>query len=93
MLSGDLFIMYPGRGEFYGPQRTWGGAFEHNTRGVGNLIRCLDFMFRAALRIKTARFCLQMLKQLPYPSVIIGDIGKNAGNGYLRPNNIRLSEE
>ena len=63
----------PGRGEFDGPQRTWGGAFDHNTRGVGNLIRCLDFMFRAALRIKTARVCLQMLKQLPYPSVIIGE--------------------
>ena len=63
----------PGRGEFDGPQRTWGGAFDHNTRGVGNLIRCPDFMFRAALRIKTARVCLQMLKQLPYPSVIIGE--------------------
>ena len=61
----------PGRGEFDGPQRTWGGAFDRNTRGVGNLIRCLDFMFRAALRIKTARLCLQTLKQLPDPSVII----------------------
>ena len=30
-------------------------------------------MFRAALRINTARVCLQMLKQLPYPSVIIGE--------------------
>ena len=30
-------------------------------------------VFRAALRIKTARVCLQMLKQLPYPSVIIGE--------------------
>ena len=47
-----------------GPQGTWGGAFDHNTRGVGNLIRCLDFMFRAALRIKTARVCLQTLKQM-----------------------------
>ena len=35
----------PGRGEFDGPQRTWGGAFDRNTRGVGNLIRCLDFVF------------------------------------------------
>ena len=52
-------------------QRSWGGAFDHNTRGVGNLIRRLDFMFRAALGIKTACVCLQMLKQLPYPSVII----------------------
>ena len=40
---------------FDGPQRSRGGAFDHNTRGVGNLIRRLDFMFRAALRIKTAR--------------------------------------
>ena len=40
-----------GGGEFDGPQRTWGGAFDHNTRSVGNLIRCLDSMFRAALRI------------------------------------------
>ena len=63
----------PGRGEFDGPQRTWGGAFDHNTRGVGHLIRRLDFMFRAALRIQTARICLQMLKQLQYPSVIIGE--------------------
>ena len=61
----------PGRGEFDGPQRTWGGALDNNTRGVGNLIRCLDFMFRAALRIKTVRVCLQTLKQLPDPSVII----------------------
>ena len=45
----------------------------YNTRGVGNLIHCLDFMFRAALRIKTVHVCLQMLKQLPYPSVIIGE--------------------
>ena len=37
------------------------------------MIRRLDFMFRAALRINTARICLQMLKQLPYPSVIIGE--------------------
>ena len=62
-----------GGGGFEGPQRTWGGAFDHNTRGVGNLIRCLDFMFRVALRMKTARVCPQMLKQLPYPSVIIGE--------------------
>ena len=64
----------PGRGEFDGPQRTWGGAFDHNTTGVGNLICRLDFMFRAALRIKTAHVCLQMLKQPPYPSVIIGEL-------------------
>ena len=77
-----------GRGEFDGPQRTWGGAFDHNTRGVGNLICCLDFMFRAVLRIKTARICLQTLKQLPYPSVIIGepilnvaDIPRGEGGG------------
>ena len=64
-------------------------------------------MCRAASRIKTARVCLQMLKQLPYPSVIIGepifnvaDITilfvtsvKNARNGYFSPNNIRFSEE
>ena len=30
-------------------------------------------MFRAALRIKTARVCLQTLKQLLDPSVIIGE--------------------
>ena len=30
-------------------------------------------MFSAALCIKTARVCLQMLKQLPDPSVIIGE--------------------
>ena len=53
--------------------REWDGAFDHNTRGVGNLIRCRDFMFRAALLIKTACVCLQMLKQVPYPSVIIGE--------------------
>ena len=63
----------PERGEFDGPQCTWDRAFDHNTRGVGNLIRCLDFMFRAALRIKTARVCLQTLKQLLDPSVIIGE--------------------
>ena len=63
----------PERGKFDGPQRTWGEAFDHNTRGVGNLIRCLDFMFRAALRIKTARVCLQTLKQLLDPYVIIGE--------------------
>ena len=33
----------------------------------------LDFMFRAALRIKPAPVCLYMLKQLPYPSVIFGE--------------------
>ena len=42
----------PGRGELDGQQRTWDGAFDHNTRWVGNLICCLDFMFRAALRIE-----------------------------------------
>ena len=51
----------------------FGWAFDHNTRGVWNLIRCLDFIFSAALRIKTVRVCLQMLQQLPYPSVIIGE--------------------
>ena len=30
-------------------------------------------MFRATLLIETACVCLQMLKQLPYPSVIIGE--------------------
>ena len=64
----------PGRGEYDRPQRTWGGAFDHNTRWVGNLIRCLDFMFHAAFRIKAARVCLQMLKHLPDPSVIIGEV-------------------
>ena len=51
---------------------SWGGAFDHNTGG-GNLICCLNFMFHAALRIKAAHAWLQMLKQLPYPSVIIGE--------------------
>ena len=63
----------PREGGFDGPQHTWGGTFDHDTRGVGNSIRCLDLMFRAALHIKTVRVCLQMLKQPPYPSVIIGE--------------------
>ena len=37
-------------------------------------------MFRAALGIKTARVCLQMLEQLPYPSVIIGEPIFNVAN-------------
>ena len=41
----------PGRREFDRPQRPWGGAFDHN---IG-LIRCLDFMFRAALCKYVAR--------------------------------------
>ena len=86
----------PGRGYFDGPQRTWGGAFDHNNRGVGNLIRCLDFMFRAALRIKTARVCLQTLKQLPDPPVIIVEPIFNLADTmflFVSPNNIRLSAE
>ena len=48
------------------------GYLTTTPEGVGKFIRCLDFMFPvfpAALRIKTARVCLQMLKQLPDPSV------------------------
>ena len=41
---------------------------------MGNLIRFLDFIFRASLHIKTARVCLQTLKQLPDPSVIIVEL-------------------
>ena len=67
-----------GRGEFDGPQRTWGGAFDHNTRRVGNLICCLDVSCRICAH-KAARVCLQTLKQLPDPSVIIGEPILNAG--------------
>ena len=81
-------------GEFDVPQHTWGGAFVHNTREVGNLIRCLDFMFCATLRIKTARLpsntkaatrsicnhCWADISHVRH-HVPVCDFWNNAGNG------------
>ena len=63
------------RWEFYIPQCTWGDSIlpQHHRVVVGNLVRCLDFWFCNTLRIKVARVCLQIVKQLPRPSVIIGE--------------------